>query len=112
MTSSFVYDGVRTPFGRHGKALAGVRPDDLAAHVLKSLLARTPDPAPAVINDVIFGDANAAGEDNRDVARMAVLLAGLPVTVPGVTVNRLCGSSLESVVQASRAVETGDAQVV
>jgi acetyl-CoA acetyltransferase family protein len=112
MVSSFVYDGVRTPFGRLGKSLAGVRPDDLAAHVLKALLARTPDLDPASIDDVIFGDANAAGEDNRDVARMAVLLAGLPVTVPGVTVNRLCGSSLESVVQASRAIETGDADIV
>jgi acetyl-CoA acetyltransferase family protein len=112
MNSSFVFDGVRTPFGRHGKSLSGVRPDDLAAHVLKTLLARAPDLDPARINDVIFGDANAAGEDNRDVARMAVLLAGLPVTVPGVTVNRLCGSSLESVVQASRAIETGDAEIV
>jgi acetyl-CoA acetyltransferase family protein len=112
MNSSFVFDGVRTPFGRHGKSLSGVRPDDLAAHVLKTLLARAPDLDPARINDVIFGDANAAGEDNRDVARMAVLLAGLPVTVPGVTVNRLCGSSLESVVQASRAIETGDADIV
>jgi acetyl-CoA acetyltransferase family protein len=112
MNSSFVFDGVRTPFGRHGKSLSGVRPDDLAAHVVKTLLVRAPDLDPARINDVIFGDANAAGEDNRDVARMAVLLAGLPVTVPGVTVNRLCGSSLESVVQASRAIETGDAEIV
>jgi acetyl-CoA acetyltransferase family protein len=112
MTASFVFDAVRTPFGRHGKGLAGVRPDDLAAHSLRALLDRHPDLDPARIDDVILGDANQAGEDNRDVARMAVLLAGLPTSVPGVTVNRLCGSSVESAIQASRAVEAGDARLL
>jgi acetyl-CoA acetyltransferase family protein len=109
---AFLVDAVRTPVGRHGGALAGVRPDDLAATTVAALVARSPDLDPARIDDVILGDANQAGEDNRDVARMAVLLAGLPVTVPGTTVNRLCGSGLEAVVQAARAVETGDADVV
>ncbi|MCS0634702.1 thiolase family protein [Streptomyces sp. LP05-1] len=108
----YVVDAVRTPVGKFGGALSGVRPDDLAAHVVRSLVARTPALDPARIDDVYFGDANGAGEDNRDVARMAVLLAGLPVTVPGVTVNRLCGSGLEAVVQAARAVALGDASVV
>ncbi|AMM18924.1 beta-ketoadipyl CoA thiolase [Frondihabitans sp. PAMC 28766] len=112
MTASFVYDAVRTPFGRFGKGLAGVRPDDLAASTLSALLARHSDLDPARIDDVIVGDANQAGEDNRNVARMAVLLAGLPTSVPGSTVNRLCGSSVESVIQASRAIETGDASIV
>ncbi|MEU3059835.1 thiolase family protein [Streptomyces subrutilus] len=107
----YVVDAVRTPIGRFGGALAGVRPDDLAAHVVRALVDRTPDLDPARIDDVVFGDANGAGEDNRDVARMAVLLAGLPVTVPGVTVNRLCGSGLEAVVQAARAIALGDASV-
>ncbi|MEU8892744.1 thiolase family protein [Streptomyces sp. NPDC048442] len=107
----YVVDAVRTPIGKFGGALAGVRPDDLAAHVVRSLVARTPDLDPARIDDVYFGDANGAGEDNRDVARMAVLLAGLPVTVPGVTVNRLCGSGLEAVIQAARAIALGDASV-
>jgi acetyl-CoA acetyltransferase family protein len=112
MTSSFIFDGIRTPIGRFGKSLAGVRPDDLAAHVITELVARAPGLDPARIDDVILGDANAAGEDNRDVARMAALLAGLPTSVPGVTVNRLCGSGLESAIQASRAVETGDADLI
>ena len=112
MTAAFVYDAVRTPFGRYGKALAGVRPDDLAASTLRALVDRHPGLDPAAIDDVLLGDANQAGEDNRNVARMAVLLAGLPVTVPGATVNRLCGSGVEAVVQASRAVETGDASLV
>jgi acetyl-CoA acetyltransferase family protein len=103
---------VRTPFGRYGGALAGVRPDDLAAHALSALLERVPALDPGEIDDVILGNANGAGEDNRDVARMAVLLAGLPTSVPGATVNRLCGSSLEAAIQAARAVETGDASVV
>jgi acetyl-CoA acetyltransferase family protein len=113
MTSaaSFVVDAVRTPFGRHGGALSGVRPDDLAATALRGLLARHPDLDPARIDDVWFGDANAAGEDNRNVARMAVLLAGLPTSVPGSTVNRLCGSGLEAVFGASRAVAVGDADI-
>ncbi|MEV6678133.1 thiolase family protein [Streptomyces erythrochromogenes] len=107
----YVVDAVRTPIGKFGGALAGVRPDDLAAHVVRALVDRTPDLDPARIDDVVFGDANGAGEDNRDVARMAVLLAGLPVTVPGVTVNRLCGSGLEAVIQAARAIAVGDASV-
>ncbi|MER5483621.1 thiolase family protein [Streptomyces sp. NPDC002812] len=107
----YVVDAVRTPIGKFGGALAGVRPDDLAAHVVRALVDRTPALDPARIDDVVFGDANGAGEDNRDVARMAVLLAGLPVTVPGVTVNRLCGSGLEAVVQAARAIALGDASV-
>ncbi|WP_371619049.1 acetyl-CoA C-acyltransferase [Streptomyces sp. NBC_00454] len=107
----YVVDAVRTPIGKFGGALAGVRPDDLAAHVVRALVDRTPALDPARIDDVVFGDANGAGEDNRDVARMAVLLAGLPVSVPGVTVNRLCGSGLEAVIQAARAIALGDASV-
>jgi acetyl-CoA acetyltransferase family protein len=112
MRGAFVFDAVRTPFGRYGGALAHVRPDDLAAFVVGEQVRRAPGLDPAVVDDVILGNANGAGEDNRDVARMAVLLAGLPVSVPGVTVNRLCGSSLEAAVHAARAVETGDADVV
>ncbi|MFE3019215.1 thiolase family protein [Streptomyces sp. NPDC059256] len=107
----YVVDAVRTPIGKYGGALSGVRPDDLAAGVLRSLLARTPGLDPARIDDVFLGNANGAGEENRDVARMAVLLAGLPVSVPGTTVNRLCGSGLEAVVQAARAIAVGDASV-
>ncbi|MCZ7459071.1 thiolase family protein [Streptomyces sp. WMMC940] len=107
----YVVDAVRTPIGKYGGALAGVRPDDLAAGVLGALVSRTPELDPARIDDVFFGDANGAGEDNRDVARMAVLLAGLPVTVPGTTVNRLCGSGMEAVIQAARAVAVGDASI-
>ena len=110
--AAYVYDAVRTPFGRYGGALAGVRPDDLGAGAVRSLLARLPQLDPAEIDDVLFGNANGAGEDNRDVARMAVLLAGLPTSVPGATVNRLCGSSLEAAIGAARAIETGDAEVV
>ncbi|MFI6520623.1 thiolase family protein [Spirillospora sp. NPDC050679] len=112
MKDVYIVDAVRTPVGKYGGALAGVRPDDLAAHVLRSLVGRSPGLDPARIQDVVFGNANGAGEDNRNVARMAVLLAGLPVTVPGVTVNRLCGSGMEAVVQASRAIAVGDASIV
>jgi acetyl-CoA acetyltransferase family protein len=112
MTAAYIYDAVRTPFGKYGKSLAGIRPDDLAASTLKALLERHPDFDPARIDDVILGDANQAGEDNRDVARMAVLLAGLPTSVPGSTTNRLCGSGLDAAIQASRAIETGDASVM
>ncbi|TRW44022.1 thiolase family protein [Georgenia yuyongxinii] len=112
MTASFIYDAVRTPFGRYGKALAKVRPDDLGATVIQAVLERNPGLDPARIDDVIFGNANGAGEENRDVARMSALLAGVPVTVPGVTVNRLCGSGVEAVIQGSRAIETGDADVI
>ncbi|MFD8384747.1 thiolase family protein [Streptomyces sp. NPDC059679] len=107
----YIVDAVRTPVGKYGGALSGVRPDDLAAHVVRALLARTPDLDPARIDDVYFGNANGAGEENRDVARMAVLLAGLPVSVPGATVNRLCASGLEAVLQAARAIAVGDAHI-
>jgi acetyl-CoA acyltransferase len=112
MSSAFVYAAVRTPFGRFGGALAEVRPDDLAAVAIRGVLARTPDLDPAAIEDVAWGCANQAGEDNRNVGRMAVLLAGLPVSVPATTVNRLCGSSLDAAIVGSRAIESGDADVV
>jgi acetyl-CoA acyltransferase len=112
MSDVYVLDAVRTPFGRYGGALAEVRPDDLAAHVLRTLLERSPDLDPAAIEDVILGDANQAGEDNRDVARMAALLAGMPTSVPGSTVNRLCGSGLDAAIGASRAVQAGDASLM
>jgi acetyl-CoA acetyltransferase family protein len=112
MSAAYVYEAVRSPFGRYGGALAKTRPDDLAAETLKALLARAPGLDVERIDDVILGNANGAGEDNRDVARMAVLLAGLPTSVPGATVNRLCGSSLEATIQAARAIETGDAEVM
>lgn len=106
-----VVDAVRTPIGRHNGALATVRPDDLAAVVLRELVARTGVP-PERIDDVYFGDANGSGEDNRNVARMAVLLAGLPVEVPGVTLNRLCGSSLQAVNSAAASIAFGECDVV
>lgn len=111
MPASFVYDAVRTPFARHGKAFADVRPDDLAATVMASVIDRTGIDA-ARIEDVIFGDANQAGEDNRNVARFGALLAGFPSSVPGTTINRLCGSSLDAVIQGSRAIEAGDADLI
>ncbi len=110
MAEAYLYDAVRTPFGRYGGALAAVRPDDLAGHAITALEARGLDPER--VDEVVFGDANQAGEDNRNVARMAVLLAGWPTSVPGTTVNRLCGSSLDAAMQASRAIETGDAACV
>ena len=109
---AYVYDALRTPFGRFNGALAKVRPDDLAATVLKAVLARSPELDPARIDEVTYGLANGAGEDNRNVGRMAVLLAGLPVSVPGNTVNRLCGSSLDAAMGAARMIETGDAEIV
>ncbi len=112
MSDAFLYAAARTPFGRFGGALAEVRPDDLAATAVTAVLAKAPDLDPAGIADVVWGCANQAGEDNRNVGRMAVLLAGLPVSVPAVTVNRLCGSSLDAAMQASRAIESGDADVV
>ncbi|MEU7694023.1 thiolase family protein [Microbispora hainanensis] len=112
MGSAFVYAAARTPFGRFNGALADVRPDDLAATALRGVLAKLPRLDPAEIGDVVWGNANGAGEDNRNVGRMAVLLAGLPVTVPATTVNRLCGSSLDAAMIGSRAVESGDADVV
>ncbi|HET8570526.1 MAG TPA: thiolase family protein [Candidatus Limnocylindria bacterium] len=105
-----VVDGLRTAFGRYGGALAGVRPDDMAAHVIRALVDRT-GVDPAQIDDVILGAANQAGEDNRNGARMALLLAGLPIDVPGQTVNRLCGSGLQAVVSAAHAVAFGDGSV-
>jgi acetyl-CoA acetyltransferase family protein len=104
----FILDAVRTPIGRHGGALAGQRPDDLAAHVIAALLQRSSSLDPSDVGDVVFGDGNGAGEDNRNVARMALLLAGVPPSVPGTTVNRLCGSGLEAVIAASRAIQVGD----
>ncbi|MEV5960392.1 3-oxoadipyl-CoA thiolase [Kribbella sp. NPDC051952] len=108
---AFLVDGVRTPIGRYGGALSAVRPDDLAAHVISSLLNRTAID-PAQIDDVILGCANQAGEDNRNVARMAVLLSGLPVSVPGTTINRLCGSGLDALASAARSIIAGDNDIV
>lgn len=112
MSRAYILDAVRSPFGRYGGGLAHVRPDDLAAHVVGALLARLPQLEPETVDDVLFGDANGAGEDNRNVARMAWLLNGLPTSVPGATINRLCGSSLEAAMQASRMIETEDAATV
>ncbi|MEV0843861.1 thiolase family protein [Actinocatenispora sera] len=109
---AYLIDAVRTPFGRYRGGLSGIRTDDLAALPLAELVRRHRGLDPATIDDVILGDANGAGEDNRNVARMAALLAGLPVTVPGSTVNRLCGSGGEAIVQAGRAVAVGDARLV
>jgi acetyl-CoA acyltransferase len=108
----YLVDAVRTPIGRYNGALASVRPDDLAAHAIRELMGRTPDLDPSRIEDVYFGNANGAGEENRNVGRMAALLAGLPTSVPGVTVNRLCASGLEAVIQAARAIAVGDASIV
>jgi len=108
MRHAFICDSIRTPFGRYGGALAAIRTDDLAAIPLRALLARNPGLDPAAIEDVIYGCANQAGEDNRNVARMALLLAGLPPEVPGVTLNRLCGSSLDAAAAASRAIVAGE----
>ena len=108
----YIVDAVRTPIGKIGGALAKVRPDDLAAGVIEALLARSPDLDPARIDDVQFGNGNGAGEENRNVARMAALLAGLPTSVPGATTNRLCGSGLEAVLAASREIAVGDADVM
>jgi len=112
MPDAFICDVIRTPFGRYGGALAGVRADDLAAVPIQALLQRNAALDPAAIDDVIFGCANQAGEDNRNVARMALLLAGLPQTVAGATINRLCGSSLDAISVAARAIKTGEASAV
>lgn len=112
MKAAYLYDAVRTPFGRFNGALAGVRPDDLASYVITALLERNPLLDGAAVDEVIFGNANGAGEDNRNLGRMASLLAGLPVTVPATTVNRLCGSSLDAAMIASRGIETGDAEII
>jgi len=112
MTDAFICDAIRTPIGRYGGALAGVRADDLAAIPLKALMARNPQVNWASVEDIIYGCANQAGEDNRNVARMAGLLAGLPVEVPGTTVNRLCGSSLDCVGMAARAIKSGETDLL
>ena len=112
MAEAYIVGGVRTPIGRYAGALAPVRPDDLAAHVLRELLRRHPTADPGAIDDVVFGCANQAGEDNRNVARMGALLAGLPVGVPGTTVNRLCGSGLDAVSYAARAIRSGEADLL
>lgn len=108
MSAAYIVDIVRTPVGKFGGTLSTVRPDDLAAHVIKELLKRNPDFDVNLLEDVIFGAANQAGEDNRNVARMALLLAGLPMEIGGVTVNRLCASGLQSIIDASRAIKSGD----
>jgi acetyl-CoA acyltransferase len=112
MSEAFICDAVRTPIGRYGGALAGVRADDLAAIPLKALMARNPQVNWASVDDIIFGCANQAGEDNRNVARMAGLLAGLPIEVPGTTVNRLCGSSMDCVGMAARAIKSGETDLM
>src|SRR5436189_2243989 len=112
MEQVFIIDSVRTGIGKYGGALSSVRPDDLLAHVIKSLLLRNSSIDVNAIEDVIAGDANQAGEDNRNVARMAALLAGLPVSVAGNTVNRLCASGLQAIMDASRQIMCGDAELI
>ncbi|GKS93071.1 3-oxoadipyl-CoA thiolase [Acidovorax sp. SUPP2825] len=109
MTQAFICDAIRTPFGRYGGALSSVRTDDLGAIPLKALMARNPNVDWAAVVDVLYGCANQAGEDNRNVARMSALLAGLPIDVPGATINRLCGSGLDAVGTAARAIKSGEA---
>ena len=108
---AFICDAIRTPIGRYGGALAKMRPDDLAALVIKGLMDRNPELKPDTIDEVIFGAANQAGEDNRNVARMALLLAGLPVEVPGSTINRLCASGMDAVASVARGIRAGDYEV-
>lgn len=112
MQEVFIIDAVRTPIGKYGGALASIRPDDLLAHVIKALIQRNPGADVNAIEDVIAGAANQAGEDNRNVARMAALLAGLPISVGGVTVNRLCASGLQSIMDATRAIQCGDGDLM
>src|SRR5271157_2992237 len=112
MTEAFICDALRTPFGRYGGALSSIRTDDLAAIPIKALMERNPGVEWLEVDDVIFGCANQSGEDNRNVARMALLLAGLPQEVPGTTVNRLCGSSMDAVSVAARAIKSGEAELV
>jgi acetyl-CoA C-acetyltransferase len=112
MTQAFVCDAIRTPFGRYGGALSSVRADDLGAIPLKALVARNPKVDWSAVTDVLFGCANQAGEDNRNVARMSLLLAGLPKEVPGATINRLCGSGMDAVGSAARAIKCGEAQLM
>ena len=111
MTDAYICDAVRTPIGRYGGGLAPVRPDDLGALPIKALMARNPSVDWARIDEVIYGCANQAGEDNRNVARMSALLAGLPESVPGATINRLCGSGMDATSYAARAIKTGEAEI-
>src|SRR6266566_6728284 len=112
MDEALICDAIRTPFGKYGGSLSSVRADDLAALPVTALMQRNPRVDWAALDDVVYGCTNQAGEDNRNVARMALLLSGLPKDVPGVTVNRLCGSSLEAVAQAARAIKCGEASLV
>ena len=112
MNQAFICDAIRTPFGRYGGALSSVRADDLGAIPIKALIVRNPEVDWAAVTDVIYGCANQAGEDNRNVARMSALLAGLPIDVPGVTLNRLCGSGMDAVGTAARAIKSGEAQLM
>ena len=112
MSQAFICDAVRTPFGRYGGALSSVRTDDLGAIPIRALMERNPGVDWAAVTDVLYGCANQAGEDNRNVAHMASLLAGLPVDVPGATLNRLCGSGLDAVGTAARAIKAGEAGLV
>src|SRR6476469_11090009 len=112
MKKAFVIDAVRTPIGKYGGVLSTIRPDDLLAHVIKALLQRNPSIDVNAIEEVIAGDANQAGEDNRNVARMAALLAGLPVTVAGTTVNRLCASGLQAIMDGARQIACEDAEII
>ena len=112
MKEAFICEGARSPIGRFGGALSSVRPDNLLADIIRSVMDKIPDLDPSAIDDAIFGCANQAGEDNRNVARMAVLLAGLPISVPASTVNRLCGSGLDAVGTAARAIASGEAEVI
>ena len=110
MTKAYIIDAVRTPIGKYGGSLSTVRPDDLLAHVIKAIVQRNPSIDINAIEDVIAGCANQAGEDNRDVARMALLLAGLPITVGGNTVNRLCASGLQAIMDSARGIMCGDGE--
>ncbi len=112
MKTAYVIDAIRTPIGKYGGSLSSVRPDDLLAHVIKTIIARNPKVDVNAIEDVIAGAANQAGEDNRDVARMSALLAGLPITVGGNTVNRLCGSGMQAIMDAARAIMCGDGEII
>src|SRR5271157_6365090 len=112
MTQVFICDGIRTPIGRYGGALSSVRTDDLAAIPIKALIERNPGVDWGALDDVVYGCANQSGEDNRNVGRMALLLAGLPEGIPGTTINRLCGSSLDAVATASRAIKSGELDLV
>src|SRR5688572_29452801 len=112
MRQVFICDAIRTPIGRYGGTLAGIRPDDLGAIPLRALMQRNPRVDWAAVDDVIYGCANQAGEDNRNVARMSALLSGLPDSVPGATINRLCGSGMDAVGTAARAIRSGEAEVM